>query len=35
MNQIKLKYKMDTFFMNSENNKTSDSHRPYSIFQIK
>ena len=35
MNQIKLKNKMDTFFMNSENNKTSDSHRPYSVFHIK
>ena len=27
MNSLKLKYEMGTIFMNSENSKTSDSHR--------
>ena len=27
MNSVKLQYKMDAIFMNSENSKTSDPHR--------
>ena len=36
MNLIKVKYKIDTIFMNSENSKMPDPHRFYcSISQVK
>ena len=35
MNSIKLQNRMDTIFVNSENSKTSDPQRLYSILLIK